>query len=294
MRYLLLLLLTPTLIFGQTDEGGYPTPPPFYPFSVSGHYLAVQKAHFRTPGFEDKWMRYKEGGAAFSYTHPFNELCGLIFGTGWVGTVVDMEDNPAFHDTFFNYVNFSVGGFTKVFPDWTWTLTAAAFLDTESFSFADYALYQGVLWGQYAFCKWLELDCGLILECGLDRDKVWPIIGFVFKPWDKWRLNAVYPINLALEYEWTRCLTLAGSIRFLRNRHRVDQDEPDPQGIFEYRDIGAEFDLTFSPFTWGSAKGFIGKTFDGDLKITDRNYHNAIHYKFVGSYYAGVSARFSY
>lgn len=307
MRYLFIFLFVIPVFLCAQDEGenwsahgDYPlfdlenTPPPFYPFSLSGQYVDVQKATFRTPGLEGRTLRYRQWDAAFAYTHPFCEYWGLIFGAGWVGTEVDMTENPEFSQTLFNYVNFSVGGFTKAFPDWTWTLTFAAFLDVEEFSFADYALYQTVLWGKYDFCKWLELDFGLILELGLYKEKVWPIIGFVFLPWENWRINAVYPINVSIEYEWSSCWTLAGSIRFLRNRHRVSKEEMNSQGIFEYETAGAEFDLIFSPFKWASVKGFAGRTFQGDLKVTDRNDNNSHHYKFNGSFYAGASAVVSF
>lgn len=269
-------------------------PPPQYPFALSGQYLKVEKAPFRTKGFKDQHLRYGQWDVAFAYTHPISKIWGLIFGSGWVGTEVDMSNNPEFSETNFNYVNFSVGGFTKAFPSWTWTMTLAAFLDTEEFSFSDYALYQGVLWGKYDVCKWLELNFGLILELGLRKEKVWPILGFIYTPCRNWRINAVYPINIAVEYEWSPCWKIAGSVRFLRNRHRVQKEEFNSQGIFEYHTTGAELDLIFSPLQRLSIKGFAGKTFDGDLKVTDRNDKHSIHYKFEGSFYSGVSAVFSF
>jgi len=300
MRYLFLLLLIPSVLFAYEEDWNYPlfemenTPPPFYPFSMSGQYVSVAEADFRTPGFGDSHLRYQQWDVAFAYTHPCNEICGFIFGAGWVGTEVDMKNNPEFHETIFNYVNLSIGGFTKSFPDWTWTLTVSAFMDTEEFSLADYTLYQGVLWGKYDFCKYVELDFGFILEVGLNKEKVWPILGFVYSPCNNWRINAIYPINVAIEYEWSKCLTAAGSIRFLRNRHRVQSEEPNSQGIFEYHTSGAEFDLLYTPWKWMMVKGFAGHAFDGDLKVTDRNNHNATHYKFKGSFYAGASAVLSF
>lgn len=269
-------------------------PPPLYPFSVSGEYLPVSQTHFRTPGFEDKTLTYRQWTTAFAATYPFNEISGLIFGAGWVGTEVNMEDNPDFDETIFNYVNLSFGGFTRAFPDWTWTATIALFLDTEVFSFIDYALYQGVLWGRYTLCPTLELDFGFIIEAGLKKDKIWPILGFVYMPYPNLRLNAIYPINISLEYDFWSYWKAAGSIRFLRNRHRVEKEEPNSQCIFEYRDTGAEFDLTCAPFEWFFIKGFAGSTFKGDLKITDRNDNDATHFKFRGSFYWGVSAVLSY
>lgn len=300
MKYILFLLLLPTLLFAVEDDLNYPlfevenAPPPFYAFSISGQYVDVSKTDFRSPGLENSNLIYRQADAAFAYTHPCTEVAGFIFGAGWVGTDVDMKDNPDFNETNFNYINFSVGGYTKAFDPWTWTLTLAAFLDTEEFSFSDYALYQGVLWGKYAFCPYVELDFGLILEVGLNKEKVWPILGFIYTPWDCFKINAVYPINITAEYFWNDAWTLAGSIRFLRNRHRVQKDEPNSQGIFEYRTTGAELDLIYSPLDRLSVKGFAGKTFDGDLKMTNRRDNNGRHFKFDGSFYWGVSGVFSF
>jgi hypothetical protein len=221
-------------------------------------------------------------------------MCGLIFGAGWVGTEVNMEDNPDFNETIFNYVNLLIGSFTKSFPDWLWKLTFAAYLDTEEFSFVDYALYQGVLWGKYDLCTWIELDFGLIVESGLHKTKVWPIIGFIYAPTNKWEIHAVFPIDVSVNYSFNKCLTAAGSLRFLRTRHRVKETEPNSQGIFEYHTTGAEFDLTYTPALRFSVTGFAGSTLNGDLKMSDRNDDHSTHFKFNGSFYTGVTALLSF
>lgn len=300
-KTLLILLLIPLSIFAQDwqdwDDNIFEmenNPPPLFPFSVSGSYLNVHKARFRTPGFSDSNLKYAQWDTALAYTHPFSKECGLIFGAGWVGTNVDMKNNPEFNETIFNYVNLSFGGFTQILPSWNWTLTLGAFFDTVEFSLLDYTLYQGVLWTRYDLCKWIELDCGAIVEVGLDKEKVWPILGFVYIPCEKWRINAVYPINVSIEYDWKKHLTAAASLRFLRNRHRLKDDEPNSQGIFEYRTTGAEADLTYTPFERVLIKGFAGSTLDGDLKVSNRNDKHSTHYKFHGSFYAGASAVISF
>ncbi|MFZ0566199.1 MAG: hypothetical protein WAM28_08455 [Chlamydiales bacterium] len=269
-------------------------PPPFFPFSLSGTYLAVSDAGFRTKAVQASKLRYRQWDAAYAYTLPLSPICGLIFGAGWVGTEVAMKNNPEFHETLFNYVNLSLGAFTNSFPDWTWTATFAMLFDTEVFSLMDYTLYQGVLWGRYHPRPEWELDFGFITEIGLSHTKIWPILGFIHRFSPELRLNAVFPVNISLEYDFFSCWTFAGSLRFLRDRHRVNQDEPNPQAIFEYRTWGGELDLTFSPFATFWIKGFAGSTLGGDLKVANRNYEHATHFKFKGSFYGGASAVFSF
>ncbi len=270
------------------------SPPPFYPISISGSYVDVSKAHFRTSEFQHDTVKYRQGEVAVALTYPFNDVCGLIFGAGWIGTEVNMENNPEFHETFFNYINGSLGAFTNAFPDWTWSATFSVYLDTAEFSFIDYALYDGVLWGRFDCCDSFELDFGFIVEAGLHKEKVWPILGFVWLPWECLRISAVYPVDISIEYSFLSYWSAGGSIRFLRNRHRVKPCEPNPQGIFEYRTAGAEFDLNFTPFDWFAVSGFAGSTFNGDFKVTNRNDNDPTHFKFKGSFYAGASAILSF
>ena|GEM_PF-1085870 len=297
-RGLLLFLLIPFSLMAQEWDNQVfnleNNPPPFFPISVSGSYLNVSKTHFRTPGFQNETLKYRQTEAAFAFTHPFSQFCGLIFGAGWIGTEVDMQNNPNFDETLFNYANLSLGGFNKTFPDWTWTLTLAAYLDLENFSFIDYALYDGVLWGKYDLCKSIELDFGAIVEVGLHKERVWPIVGFVYLPCDNWRISVVYPVDISVKYSFFSYWRAGGSIRFLRNRHRVGPNQPNPQSIFEYRTAGGELDLTFEPVPFFSITGFTGSTFNGDFKVTNRNNHHATHYKFKGSFYSGLSAILSF
>lgn len=295
--FLTLLFLYPFLLSGQEEFEFIPDlkPSPTYPFSFTADYIDVHKAHFRTPGLEGEHLKYQQIDAAFAYTHPLCEEFGLIFGAGYVGTIVDWKENPDFRETRFNYVTFSAGTYSKQVEDWFWSFNANIFLDTAEQSFSDYALYQAVLWGRYHWFSCLTLHGGFILEAGLHKEKVWPIFGFDYAPYpDDWKLSVIYPIEIYFDYFITKTLSTGASIRFLRNRHRVLESEPLPRGIFEYRTTGLEFDLTFTPFRWILASGFFGSTFNGDLKVTNSNNHHAVHYKFKGSLYGGVSGRLSY
>lgn len=298
-KIILFSLLISKILFAQEsfDDPSFEIenqPSPFFPFSLSGTYLAVSEAGFRTEAVREKKIRYRQWDTAYAYTHPLSSTAGLIFGAGWVGTEVAMKDNPEFNETLFNYVNLSLGAFTNSFPDWTWTLTFAMLFDTEVFSLIDYTLYQGVLWGHFNPCPEWELDFGFISEIGLEKTKIWPILGFIHLFSPQLRLNAIFPVNVSLEYDFSPCWTFAGSIRFLRNRHRVNQDEFNPQAIFEYRTWGGELDLTLLPFEGFWVKAFAGSTVGGDLKVANRNDNHATHFKFKDSFYGGVSALLSF
>ncbi|MBS0623232.1 MAG: hypothetical protein JSS62_01260 [Verrucomicrobia bacterium] len=275
------------------DQESFPAPPPFYPFSLGGSYTNVAPAAFTTPGTTGK-LHYVQYDANFSYTHPFSETHGLIFGTGWVGVDLNWANNPDFNETNFNYIDFSFGGFSKVFSNWVWTLNIAAFLDTQQFSFSDYALYQSVLWGKYTWNPCIELDFGFLLELGLNQDFVWPILGFIYNYNDRLRLHAVYPIDMTLEYDLMPTLTAAGAVRILRNRHRVADNEPLPQAVFLYQTWGLEFDLEYKPVPWFFVNGFVGSTTPGNLTISNRDNTSSTDFKFKSSFYAGLNSALSF
>lgn len=287
-KYFLYSCLLGASLYAQ-EEGQSPPPPRFFPFSISGDYVNVSPTTFRTPDLEGK-LSYRQADAAFSYNHPCNEYWGLLFGAGYVFSDINWKENPAFHQQDFTYVSLMFGAYTKSVEGWLWNVSVTPFFDTQAFDFGDYTLYQGVLQGKYVFCEWIVFNVGCILEVGLNKDKMWPILGFEYTPSEDWKINAVYPINVSVEYRVTDQIKAAGAIRFLRNRHRVGEDEPIPKGIFEYRDAGAEFDLTYKPFPTVGITGFAGSTFDGELKVTNRNDNHGTHYKFKGSFYAGASA----
>lgn len=295
--FISLLFFSTPLLFSAEDYDEiafYEEAASFKAFGLNGTYLNVQPATFRTEGFTNDYLRYIQSDAAFSYTYPCTPEYGFILGAGWVGTEVNMQDNPQFDETNFNYVTFSLGAFTGTLDNWFWTATFSMLLDTQEINLSEYALYQGVLWGKYTFNPCLEFDIGLIAEVGLNKEKIWPIVGFIYNYNPSISLHVVFPLDMTLKYDIYECFTIAGSVRFLRNRHRVLADNPTPQAIFEYRTTGVEFDLIYTPYPSIFVKGFVGSTLDGDFKVTNKNNHHAIHYKFNGSMYAGITGQLSY
>jgi len=292
----LLIGLFPILLLAQDFEEVefYEEAASFRPFGLQGSYINIQNAEVRNTNVENQHVRYIQSEVAFAFTYPCNLTSGLIFGAGWVGTEVFLSENPSFNESCFNYVTLSLGAFTACLEKWLWTANGSIFIDTDQLDFSTYALYQGVLWGKYQIGDSLELDIGFIAEVGLKETKIWPILGFSYIFTSNLRLHAIYPVNVILEYDLFNCLTAGASIRFLRNRHRVGDDNLMPQAIFEYCSVGGEADLIFSPSEVFSIRGFAGTTFGGDLKISNRDNKNTHHYKFKDSFYAGLSATLSF
>lgn len=268
--------------------------PPPYPIGLSGMYLDVQKAEFRKSDLHQQYLHYKQGNAAIAYTHACNPYWGLIFGAGYVGTEVKWNRNPYFKETHFSYVDLNLGAYTNAMPCWTWALTGSMFVDTAVLDLRDYALYQGILYGKYDFLPCLDLNAGFILEVGLNKAKIWPILGFEFAPTARLEINVVYPLDVSIDYSVYSWLDLAIAARFLRDRHRFLETEPVPKGVYEYTTEGVEFEAIISPLERLAITVFAGHSFPGDLKITNHNNHAIKHAKFQGSFYSGISAIFAF
>lgn len=301
-RRLLLLLLLPLLpLKGNVnfpveenvtqgfmiEEDKTPYPPAY---SFSGVYVNVAKTHFRTPEVKEQDLTYRELDLNGTYTIPCSEYSGFAVGAGYIGSSLIWKENPDFDREHFQYVVASLSGYTAAITDWVWKAGLNLLIDTQELSLSDYTLYQGYLFGKYTLAEPLLFTAGFLLEVGLHKEKIWPVLGFEYFPFEALDIHLVYPLDVSINYHPIPQISIGASARFLRNRHRVKNDETLPMGIFEYHTNGAEVDLTYLPFDFLNLKAFAGSTFNGDLKITDRNNHNATHFKFKGSFYAGGSA----
>lgn len=294
------LLLLPSLLFSYDEfEAQFDIPaepPPYFPLSLSGSYLKVSRARFQEPTYvAGEKLVYEQFDAAVGYTYPINNCYGLIFGAGWVGTVVDWQQNPAFDETDFNYVNLSTGLYTSWLDPITLIASFGIFLDTAHFSLMNYTLYQPLLQAKWNLTDSFEVDAGIIFEIGLDRNEYWPIVGFNYTPKvSNWRVHAVYPINIDIEFDLNSCLTAATGMRFIRNRHRVGDDNPLPQSIFQYKTWGAEFNLNYHPYSAINIIGALGTTIDGRLRIANRLNEDPTVYSFESSLYGAINAIISF
>lgn len=255
--------------------------------AIDGNYLSVNRTSFRESEFDDDNLTYRELDLSYTYLFAYDSTSAMTLGAGYVGTEVNMTNNPFFDETHFDYITFTATGITQKLCNWLLKAGGSALVDVAELNLSDYTLYQGFLLGKYVYCPTLHLDAGFICELGLNKRKFWPVFGFNYFPTKRLNIHAVYPLDISAEYFIFPSLSLEGSVRFLRNRHRVRITEPLPMGIFEYRTTGAEFDINYNPFPWIILSGYVGSTFDGDLKVTDRNNEHAIHAKFRGSFYVG-------
>lgn len=118
-------------------------------------------------------------------------------------------------------------------------------------------------------------------------DNVYPILGFDWKPNDKWEVNAVFPVNMAIVYNWTDNFAFALAGRLWNSRFRLGEDEPIPDGLLKYTNSGIELQGRYQYCSWISAQIRAGYSFGGQLKVANRKYQDKMHFDFEGAPYLG-------
>lgn len=289
-RYLRPLLFLLPLLFLNSTAYSELVPMNGPPFSLEGGYVAAMPARLCEEGIEGEELRFARAETRLNYTYAMTPCFGLLMGAGYDRITLDWHKNPFFKEKHFGYVNFAIGAYTTAFCDFLWSATLAIFIDTEVLDITNYALYEGVFFGEHKLSQELRFQVGFIVESGLNNDKIWPILGFEWDGGKRWRIGAVYPLDIAIEYRLMPELSIATSARFFQSRHRLKISEPLSQGLFQYQNIGIEGSLLCHPIQGFVLNGFIGTTLKGDLKITNPNYLIGTHYKLNNALYGGLEA----
>lgn len=300
------IILLSTSLFGQEDNFSYYTSlsldgnpaeidaesAPMHDFTtISGSYDWILKSDFRRKRNKGG-ISFAEADVDISYTHIFNSCEGASVGLGYSTTHLGWDKNPFFSEQNFNNLIFSLGGYSKRFYQWDWKGYFSAAVDTREWNFQEYGLYTYSLWGRYSldtnYFSDLGLNIGFVGRSGLDQTLVWPIVGIDYKMNQNWKLNLVYPVNMSVVYSLSNCWSFAIAGKMWNSRHRTSKNEGISRGIFEYRNIGAEFAINYDYDRSISANLHVGSTIgQGDLKIMNRNGSTIRHNKFNSAGYVG-------
>lgn len=218
------------------------------PFSVNFSYDGVGKSHFSKKPFKHQTQSFSEATAEIGAVFYYSKRCeeGAKATVGYSYTTFDWKQNPFFRERHFNYISFELGASTKRILGWLWQANVSMNIDSNNFTnVQNYANYDLLLWGRYNISSCVGYHVGFLGFTGMRVNKVWPIFGFDWTISRKWKLNAIYPINISLVYTITDKLTASLAGRAFFNRYRLGRKEVLSQGIFEYRNTGAEFALNY-------------------------------------------------
>jgi len=267
------------------------------PFKIELRTDVFGPAKTTTKGYlHKKNLHYNESQADISavcYHDPeYNEAVSVQLGYNI--TQLYWKNIPTFDQKTFGNVQVGVGFFTERLCGWAWQVYTSLNMDNKYPGLNNYTTYDLLLWGKYTWREDINVHVGFLGWTGLKIDKVLPILGFDWTFWDKWQLNAIFPINASLVYNFNDRLsaTLAG--RFLWNRHRIEKDAYLSEGIWEYRNTGLELGVNYLFRNSFMINAHAGYASGGYVNLSTKNYRHTKKYRFEGSPYAGGEASFSF
>lgn len=273
--------------FGSESIG----PAPNTPLSINSSFDYISNSKIAKGFFKNDEVRFAEGtvdaGFVFYYSPAYSEATNLSLG--YTETLLDWEQNPWFSQKRFSTVSLALGGFTGRLSDWMWRGQLQVNYDTGSQFSAEYFNYDLILWGRYSTWESFGLHIGLVAQTGMRMDRVFPILGIDWQISKKWKLSAIFPMNISLEYAATSSWFLSIAARAFDSRHRVKDNESHPRSVVRYLNAGAECMVKYAKGLW-TFNIHGGTTLGGRYRIANQRNHYAHNYKLKPSPYGGLEA----
>lgn len=258
------------------------------PFSFDTHVDVIGSSKIKKGFFKGDEINYAEAqvaaGMVVYYCPTYTE--GVRVALGYTPTYLKWHDNPWFDQDRFNIVSLSVAGFSKRIDRWFWRTQFTANFDAEKWS-SQYISYDFLLWGRYALYENIGIHFGFWAETGLHLDRVYPIFGFDWQISRKWKLDLVFPVNMALLYSFSPNWQLGVAGRFFDSRFRVHHDQYSPKPLVRYTNVGAEFIIKYDNDTM-SANIHAGTTLGGTFRVANHSNRHAKDYHIKPSGYVGA------
>lgn len=254
---------------------------------ISGDYIG--RADFKHHDFSHLTFATGEVDLSFVYYYEpcYKEAANV--GLTYTRTRLDWKFNPFFTQKDYDMISLNFGGYSQRLKDWTWRAQVSINFDNiEYWNLEDYMNYDLLLWGRYAYTKDVGIHIGVLALTGMKIDRVYPILGFDWTIDCHWKLNIVFPMDIALVYTINEAWSVAVAGRIFDQRHRVKKDQFYSEGLWHYTSSGAELAVKYNPTQWISANIHAGGDFGGHLKVANRHYRHGHRLRFEGAPYAGA------
>jgi hypothetical protein len=256
-----------------------------HPVHFDGEFRDVGKAKFRTHSVKGSHVEYQDAHAFLYYSHYLTPDNSLSWKLGYSFLNFNWPKNPRFKENDYNFVNASLGWVSTSVKDWRWIMSTGLSVDAQSFNFGQTGVYYGMMWGRYHFSDAIGMHVGWAGYAGVKNGYLFPILGIDWRASDKWKINAIFPINFSVIYHfnkyWSTALeatTFGRPYRFpMRARDGIGKFK---NGIFEVYSTGLELDLNFNTGGGFFASFGGGWNFGGWILIKDHDNHHGKYYKY--------------
>lgn len=270
-----------------------------HPVHVDSEYRSVGKAKFYTHPVKGSHAEYQDAHAFLYYSHFLTPHNSLSWKVGYSFLDFNWHRNPRFRESDYNFVNASLGWISTSVKNWRWILSTGVSVDAQTLNFGQSGVYYGMVWGRYNYSPTLGMHVGWAGYVGVKNGYLVPIIGIDWQATKNLRFNAIFPVNVSMEYMFNPYVSAAIEIASFGRPYRFPirihgGTERFHHGIFEVYSAGAEFDLKFKAANafWASFGG--GWNWGGWILIKNHDNDHGKYYKFNGAPYAQGKLAFSF
>lgn len=262
-----------------------------HPVHFDAEYRDVGRAKFRTPGFKNSHVHYKDAHAFAYYSHLLTPDNSLTWELGYSFLEFDWNKNPRFRGKDYHFANASIGWVSTSIKDWRWVFSGAVSVDAETFNFGQTGVYYGLMWGRYQFNPTLGMHVGWAGYVGVQGGYILPILGVDWRASNHWQIYGIFPILIAIKYlfnsHWSTSLEWTTFGRPYRFPMRVNEGIGKwKNGIFEVYSKGIELDLNYQLGNRLTASVGGGWNFGGWVMIKKHNSQSGRYFKFDDAPYA--------
>ncbi len=270
-----------------------------HPVHFDGEFREVGKAKFYTHPVRGSHAEYQDAHAFLYYSHALTSDNFLSWKLGYSFLDFNWLQNPRFKENDYHFASASLGWISTSITNWRWILATGVSVDAQTWDFDQSGVYYGLMWGRYAFAPNIGMHLGWAGYYGLENGYFVPIIGIDWKTENRWKFNAIFPINVSIEYlfneYWSSVLELVTFGRPYRFPMRIHGGMGRyHNGIFEVYSKGLELDIKLN--TGGSFLVSFGGgwNFGGWILIKDYANHHGKYYKYDGAPYVQGKLAFSF
>ncbi len=270
-----------------------------HPVHFDGEFRDVGKAKFYTHPIKGSHAEYRDAHAFLYYSHYVTPDNSLSWKVGYSFLDFNWLKNPRFSESDYHFVNASLGWVSTSVQDWRWILATGVSVDAQTFNFGQSGVYYGLMWGRYHFSDTIGMHIGWAGYAGVKNGYLLPILGIDWRTGKHWKFNAIFPVNVSIEYlfnkYWSSAVEVATFGRPYRFPMRIHGGKGKfHNGIFEVYSYGVELDMKFQTGGGLLASFGGGWNFGGWILIKDHDNNHAKYYKFDGAPYAQGKLAFNF
>jgi hypothetical protein len=258
-------------------------------------YNHISNAKFHKPNsLRHHHLDYTEEYVLGTYKHAYTDTTGFKYGIGYQGEKFHFSDHPKFSQRHFSNLLLRLGAYTKDVERWRWSLDFVSKTNAEHFDVSRYTFFTGQLKGKYAWHEKRNLYAGILTFMGMHYSRALPIVGFDYTPNEKWKFNAIFPLNMKVEYGFAKNWSAGAGIRYFFARERMGKDDKLKRGLVAYRNWGLEAALNYRLNSHISLNAHVGESFAGRMRVSNQHDGNRKHLKLGMAPYFGFAAELAF